>query len=92
VALKRASCDVCKVLSRRPGFGGNSRYSGGADDEGLGAVPPAGSRVRTPVQGVWGEAPRSWELFAVNPIHGIACAMLVHSACVPLTAEDFRLR
>ena len=55
-----------RVLSRRPGFGGEIASIGGADDGGLGAVPPAGYRGRAPGQGVWGASPpRSCELFAV---------------------------
>ena len=34
------------------------------DVGGLGAVPPAESRGRAPGQGVRGEAPKSWKLFA----------------------------
>ena len=55
-----------RVLSGRPGFGGEIASIWGADDGGLGAVSPAGYRGRAPGQGVSGaKPPRSWELFAV---------------------------
>jgi len=40
-------------------FGHHIHQQIDATAAGLGAVPPAGSRGKTHVQGVWGEAPRS---------------------------------
>ena len=47
----------CRVLSRRPGFGGIASI-GDAYDGGMGLCLQRG-----PGQGVWGEALRSWKLF-----------------------------
>jgi len=49
------------VLSRHPRFGEIDSIGGRC--WGLRAVPPVGSRGRTPGQGVWGEALQKLEAF-----------------------------